>query len=91
MTSNDPLTPLIPCKAEMKEMAKLQVLLGHWIEHHQEHGEEFVRWAQQARAAGLEEVARPLAEAARSAGEATRCLRQALAHLELKGKSDVPK
>ncbi|MBI2503173.1 MAG: hypothetical protein HYW07_08045 [Candidatus Latescibacteria bacterium] len=75
----------------MNEMAKLQVLLGHWIEHNQEHGEEFVRWAQRARAAGLEEVARPIAEAARSAGEATRCLRQALARLETGGGSDVSK
>lgn len=75
----------------MNEMAKLQVLLGHWIEHNQEHSEEFVRWAQRARAAGLEEVARPIAAAARSVGEATRCLRQALDQLETKGGSDVSK
>ena len=75
----------------MNEMGKLHVLLGHWIEHNQEHSEEFVRWAQRARAAGLEGVAGPIAEAARNVGEATRCLRQALDQLETGGGGDVSK
>lgn len=32
----------------MNEMEKLRVLVPHWIEHNQEHAEEFRRWAEQA-------------------------------------------
>ena len=32
----------------MNELEKLRVLIPHWIEHNQEHAEEFHRWAEQA-------------------------------------------
>jgi hypothetical protein len=32
----------------MNERDKLRVLIPHWIEHNQEHAEEFRRWAEQA-------------------------------------------
>jgi hypothetical protein len=32
----------------MKETDKLRVLLPHWIEHNQEHADEFRSWAAQA-------------------------------------------
>jgi hypothetical protein len=32
----------------MKEIEKLRVLLSHWIEHNQEHADEFRRWADKA-------------------------------------------
>lgn len=31
-----------------QEREKLKVLLGHWIEHNKEHGEEFREWAEKA-------------------------------------------
>ena len=32
----------------MNEQEKLRVLIPHWIEHNQEHAEEFKRWAAEA-------------------------------------------
>jgi hypothetical protein len=32
----------------MNETEKLRVLLGHWMEHNDEHAAEFRRWADQA-------------------------------------------
>jgi hypothetical protein len=32
----------------MNEQDKLRVLIPHWIEHNQEHAEEFRKWAKQA-------------------------------------------
>lgn len=38
----------------MNEQKKLQVLIPHWIEHNQEHAQEFQRWAEQAGEAAAE-------------------------------------
>ena len=38
----------------MNEIEKLQVLLPHWIEHNQEHANEFRKWAAQAGEAGTD-------------------------------------
>jgi hypothetical protein len=32
----------------MNEIDKLRVLIPHWIEHNNEHADEFRRWAEQA-------------------------------------------
>lgn len=32
----------------MNDIAKLRVLLPHWIEHNREHAREFRRWAERA-------------------------------------------
>jgi hypothetical protein len=32
----------------MKEIEKLRVLIPHWIEHNEEHANEFRRWAQKS-------------------------------------------
>ena len=32
----------------MNEQEKLRVLIPHWIEHNEEHANEFRRWAEQA-------------------------------------------
>lgn len=32
----------------MNEKEKLRILLPHWIEHNEEHADEFRRWAEQA-------------------------------------------
>jgi len=31
----------------MNDLEKLRVLIPHWIEHNQEHADEFRRWAKQ--------------------------------------------
>jgi len=32
----------------MNDLEKLQVLIPHWIEHNNEHADEFRRWAEKA-------------------------------------------
>lgn len=32
----------------MNEIDKLRALIPHWIEHNDEHADEFLRWAEQA-------------------------------------------
>ena len=32
----------------MKDLEKLRILLCHWIEHNEEHADEFRRWAEKA-------------------------------------------
>ena len=44
-------------KAVSDELAKLCILLPHWIEHNGEHAESFREWAGKAREMGLAEVA----------------------------------
>lgn len=38
------------------DMEKLRILIDHWIEHNEEHADEFKKWAERARAAGNEAV-----------------------------------
>jgi hypothetical protein len=38
----------------MNEMEKLRALIPHWIEHNEEHADEFMRWAEQAREAAVD-------------------------------------
>ena len=38
----------------MNEKEKLRVLIPHWIEHNEEHADEFHQWAKKAGEAGLE-------------------------------------
>lgn len=32
----------------MNEIEKLRALIPHWIEHNEEHADEFMRWAERA-------------------------------------------
>jgi hypothetical protein len=45
------------------DLAKLRILLPHWIEHNDEHAESFRKWAGRARELGLEAVAEQIEEA----------------------------
>ena len=38
------------------DLEKLEVILKHWIEHNEEHGKEFQRWAERAKTLGNVEV-----------------------------------
>jgi len=61
----------------MKGIEKLRVLIPHWIEHNDEHAEEFCRWAERAGDAGADLLA-----AARWLEKASESLRAALERLE---------
>ena len=64
-----------------EDIARLQRLLPHWIEHNEEHAEEFRKWAERAREAGEAHVADHLLIAARMLGQANEALQGALDHL----------
>jgi hypothetical protein len=64
------------------EKAKLRVLLNYWIEHNQEHGQEFREWADKARALGEAEAGASLGQAAQEMDKATKFLSQARKRLE---------
>jgi hypothetical protein len=65
----------------MTDAEKLKTLLDHWIEHNAAHREEFERWGQRAREAGLEEVSREIAAAAGKLEEVNACLHRAMGHV----------
>ena len=60
----------------MKEIEKLRVLLSHWIEHNQEHADEFRRWADKAGDAAPDVLA-----AAQRMGQVNQALAAALEKL----------
>ena len=76
----------------MEVAEKLKVLLEHWIEHNAAHGEEFEKWAQRAKEAGLKEVSGDISAAAENLQKATRYFHSALIHLEeiSEEEPDVP-
>jgi len=65
----------------MTDAEKLKTLLDHWIEHNTAHKEEFERWAQRARGAGLGDVSREIEAAAGKLEEANAHLQKAMSHL----------
>lgn len=62
-------------------LARLRALLPHWVEHNEEHGEEFRKWAERARDAGEPHVAEHLMAAAQYLARANEALQGALDHL----------
>ena len=62
------------------DLAKLKTLLGYWIEHNQEHSQEFREWAD--RVAGLGDAGKDLLQASEEMDKATQFLSQAREKLE---------
>ena len=60
------------------DMEKLQVLINHWIEHNEEHADEFRKWAERARAAGKGAVHDDILKAIGKLRDANENLRAAL-------------
>jgi len=60
---------------------KIPVLIRHWIEHNESHGEEYRRWADIAREEGLERVESLILEAADRIRSANEKLKEALEDL----------
>jgi hypothetical protein len=60
----------------MNETEKLRVLIPHWIEHNQEHANEFRRWAEKA-----ENASEDILTAAKIMDNANRSLKAALEKL----------
>ena len=65
------------------DMAKLKTLLGYWIEHNREHGEEFLEWAEKE--AVPSDISEDLRLAAEEMDKASQLLVKAQEKLEGKG------
>ena len=64
-----------------RDLAKLRILLPHWIEHNEEHASSFRTWAERARAAGEEHLAVHIEAAAQKMEAANRDLEGAVEHV----------
>ena len=65
----------------MMKREKIPLLIQHWIEHNESHGEEYRRWADIAREEGLERVEALILEAADRIRSANEKLKEALEDL----------
>jgi hypothetical protein len=63
-------------------LAKLRILLPHWIEHNEEHAASFREWADKARELGLEPVAEQIEVATDQMSACGQALAAALRELE---------
>ena len=64
------------------ERAKLRTLLNYWIEHNDEHSQEFREWAEKAKVFGEAEVYEQMLRAAQEMNKASESLSQALRRLQ---------
>jgi hypothetical protein len=69
-------------KSVADDLAKLRILLPHWIEHNDEHTESFQEWAERARKLGQEETAQRIEEAVERMAVCNEALAEALKALE---------
>ena len=65
----------------IEELSKLRILLNYWIEHNQEHSQEFSEWADKAKALGEVEVAKEILQAAQEMDKASELLSKSLKRL----------
>ncbi|MFP4160233.1 MAG: hypothetical protein ACLFMN_08450 [Desulfobacterales bacterium] len=70
---------------EMPMHEKLEKMVSHWLKHNADHAETYRRWAQRARDAGLEDVARILESVAEESQAINKDLEKAGKMLGQKG------
>jgi nickel/cobalt exporter len=63
------------------DMEKLRILIDHWIEHNEEHADEFRKWAERAKSAGNEDIYDDILKAIEKLHDANENLRAALEKL----------
>lgn len=71
---------------EKTDVEKLEILLHHWVEHNQEHGQEFRKWAERAEKLGLGTVADEILAAVGQLDQANKHLETALEELKRGGR-----
>ncbi len=64
------------------EKSKLKTLLSYWVEHNEEHSQEFKVWAEKARQMGEEEVAGEILQAVGNMDRVSEILSGTLKRLE---------
>lgn len=62
----------------MAEKDKLKTLLHYWVEHNEEHSQEFKEWAEKARQMGEAEVAEEIMQAVENMDKVTEILTKTL-------------
>ncbi|MGB9630198.1 MAG: hypothetical protein ACPL6D_16200 [Thermodesulfobacteriota bacterium] len=62
----------------MEEKKRLSVVIEHWIEHNEDHMDEYRKWAQRAEELGLKLVAGEIKEAIGSLSQTNLHLKKAL-------------
>ncbi len=67
---------------ELSFEEKLETLFAHWIDHNNSHMDNFISWAQKAKDASLDEVAKNLEQAGSLSREITQKLEDALEALK---------
>ncbi|MDD4860442.1 MAG: hypothetical protein PHR56_09640 [Dehalococcoidales bacterium] len=65
-----------------REREKLKILLAHWVEHNNEHSDEFREWADKAKTLGETEVGGLMRQAAEEMDRSRGYLAKALKKLE---------
>ena len=63
------------------EKSKLKILLSYWVEHNQEHSQEFREWAEKAKKMGEEEVGGEILQAVGNMEKVTEILSNTLKRL----------
>jgi hypothetical protein len=64
------------------DAAKLKILLSHWVDHNEEHAEEFTEWALKAKASGKGKVHDHMMKAVQQMKGANKSLLAALESLK---------
>lgn len=64
------------------EKVKLKTLLDYWVEHNQEHSQEFKEWVDKAKALGEKEVADELLLASQEMDKVSEILSKTLKRLQ---------
>ena len=60
------------------DVEKLQMLISHWLQHNEDHGREYAKWAKVAREAGYSPAAECMEEAVELLAKADRAFEKAL-------------
>ena len=67
-----------------EEKSRLRTLLHYWLDHNNEHSQEFKEWAEKARSFVEAEICEQIVQAAQAMDKASESLAQALKKLEAK-------
>jgi len=66
----------------MEDRERLVIVLKHLVEHNEGHGEDYERWIELARGAGLDEAAAKISEAHEHVHRASLALKDALTSIK---------
>lgn len=80
------MKPQIMTEKQYTEIEKLQLLISHWLQHNEDHGKEYAKWAALAKEAGQATAAECIEQAVDLLAKADRAFEKALASVGGPGK-----